>query len=82
MIHPAHNPSKKWRQFGAVNSELHNTATSRTSRPQNLFLLKGPSYRKEKPGSMTDMTSSAPEVSTTSAAPLPTAPVNTIQAVR
>jgi hypothetical protein len=31
---------------------------------------------------MTDMASSAPEVSTTSAAPLPTAPVNTIQAVR
>ena len=22
MIHPAHNHSKKWRQFGAINSEL------------------------------------------------------------
>ena len=31
MIHPAHNPSKKWRQFGVVNSELLNTAPNRTS---------------------------------------------------
>ena len=60
--------------------------TPQHSTEQNLCIsppvLQRTKLPEEESNFMTEMATSAPEVSSTSAAPLPTAPVNTIQAVR